>query len=403
MAEPFKNLIHPGLVKLAAEHLGKHCRAFDQRGFLSVALTGLETLEMKARAMQIATALEQSLPREFSAAAQAIEAALTPPFETEELGRMQPGSQGLCGWIVWPLGEFVARRGLVTPERALQCLHALTQRFSAEFAIRPFLIQHQDLTLRLLKRWTKDQSLHVRRLCSEGSRPRLPWGLQLPALIKDPSPTEPILLALQDDPSAYVRRSVANHLNDIAKDHPGRVVAWVERHLPGASDERRALLSHASRTLIKAGHKPLLRAFGLNPGFLGQAELSLGKRRVAVGESLPFQLTLHSTARKAQNLVVDFAVHYQKSDGSQRPKVFKGWKLELAAGTSVELTKQASFKPVTTRRLYAGDHALEILVNGASVARADFTLSAAPSSQQSKPKPLNPTAAHSGKRSKMAK
>jgi 3-methyladenine DNA glycosylase AlkC len=371
-------------VALAGQQLAKHCRGFDQRGFLDLALPGLEALEMKARAMQIATALERSLPEDFAAAAAAIESALTAPFETEELSRMQPGPNGLCGWIVWPLGEFVARRGLQAPERALDCLHALTQRFSAEFAIRPFLMEHQGLTLKRLKRWTKDPSLHVRRLCSEGSRPRLPWGLQLKSFIEDPSPTEPILRALQDDPSAYVRRSVANHLNDIAKDHPERVVAWVEQHLPDATQERRALLTHASRSLIKSGHKPLLRAFGLSPGFVGRAELTLGRRRVALGESLPFHLTLSSTARQPQTLVVDFAVHYQKADGNLSPKVFKGWKLTLGPRESAKLAKQASFKPVTTRRLYPGKHALEILVNGASVARADFQLLAASAGRGSK-------------------
>jgi 3-methyladenine DNA glycosylase AlkC len=114
---------------------------------------------------------------------------------------------------------------MIDVPRALRCLHALTQRFTAEFAIRPFIVQHPQRTLATLQRWVHDPSAHVRRLVSEGSRPRLPWGLRLQALVRDPSPTLPLLRALQDDPSAYVRRSVANHLNDIAKDHPALVVA----------------------------------------------------------------------------------------------------------------------------------------------------------------------------------
>ena len=125
------------------------------------------------------------------------------------------------------------------PERGLAALQAMTQRLTAEFAIRPFIVRHPALVFETLAHWTRDRSAHVRRLCSEGSRPRLPWGLRLNALIDDPSPTLPILAALQDDPSEYVRRSVANHLNDIAKDHPALVAGWLATHLPGASAERR--------------------------------------------------------------------------------------------------------------------------------------------------------------------
>ena len=151
-----------------------------------------------------------------------------------------------------------------TPERALPTLAELTQRFTAEFAIRPFISRHPQPTLDTLARWVHDPSAHVRRLVSEGSRPRLPWGLRLQALVQDPSPTLPLLRALQDDPSAYVRRSVANHLNDIAKDHPDLVARWVGEHRAGASAERAALLRHASRTLIKKGHPEVLAAWGLD-------------------------------------------------------------------------------------------------------------------------------------------
>ena len=166
------------------------------------------------------------------------------------------------------------------PERALAALHALTQRFTAEFAIRPFIVHHPALVFATLQRWTTDPSPHVRRLVSEGSRPRLPWGLRLQALVHDPSPTLPLLAALQDDQSDYVRRSVANHLNDIAKDHPDLVVHWLEQHLPGATPQRRALLRHASRTLDQAGPRRALAAWGLGRPGAARHVLDVAPRRM---------------------------------------------------------------------------------------------------------------------------
>jgi 3-methyladenine DNA glycosylase AlkC len=220
-------------------------------------------------------------------------------------------------------GRVVARRGIESPNRALGALHAITQRFTAEFAIRPLILAHPALVFETLATWTRDPSPHVRRLVSEGSRPRLPWGLQLKSLIVDPSPSLPLLRALQDDESAYVRRSVANHLNDIAKDHPALVAEWLERYLPSATVERRALLRHASRTLIKQGDRRVLKAWGLGRRF-PERPLSLAPRRVATGESLTMMLTLRSTFNRPQQLVIDYAVHHVKSDGTTSPKVFKG-------------------------------------------------------------------------------
>jgi 3-methyladenine DNA glycosylase AlkC len=323
--EPFKNHLNVTLVRATGNALSKHAKGFDARSFVRLATHDLEHLEMKARAMRIADALEATLPASFDAACDLIESTLAPPVAVE--GVASAGAtldDGLAGWIVWPLGEFVARRGLDEPERALQALHALTQRLTAEFAIRPLIVRHPELVFATLQRWTSDPSEHVRRLCTEGSRPRLPWGLRLNALIDDPSPTLQILQALQDDDSAYVRRSVANHLNDIAKDHPERVVAWVRRHLPGASDDRRALLSHASRTLIKQGHAGMLGLWGAGAAFEGQATLRVTPRKLSVGEHAELTLTLQSSSSRAQKLLIDYAVHHVKANGSTSAKVLKG-------------------------------------------------------------------------------
>jgi 3-methyladenine DNA glycosylase AlkC len=374
MAEPFKNLLNAGLVRASSAAVTQAWPAFDRKQFERVALEGLDELDMKARAMQIADALEATLPQDFDAACSVIEAALASPIAIDGVASAHEG-EGLAGWIVWPLGEFVARRGIDHPERALRALHALTQRLTAEWAIRPLIVAHPALVFDTLLAWTRDPSPHVRRLASEGSRPRLPWGLQLKMLIADPSPTLPILEALQNDESAYVRRSVANHLNDIAKYHPDLVVDWVRRHLPDALTERRALLSHASRTLIKQGHAGMLALWGAGAAFEGRCTLELTPQRLKIGDSVALTLTLHSTSAATQTLLIDYAVHHVKAHGSTSAKVFKGWKLTLAAGESRTLTRQHSFKEVTTRRLHAGRHVIDVAINGASAASAGVDLS----------------------------
>tara|TARA_R110002020_G_scaffold36874_19_gene110765 strand:- start:2466 stop:3593 length:1128 start_codon:yes stop_codon:yes gene_type:complete len=375
MPEPFKNLINAGLVHACGDHLQRHWRYFDRRGFERRALDGLDALEMKARAMQVADALEATLPDDFDRAAGIIEAALAPATPTDDLA-FQTTDAGLAGWIGWPLGEYLARRGQAEPGRALLALRELTQRFTSEFAVRPFLVNHFDLTLAHLQHWSSDPNPHVRRWTSEGSRPRLPWGLQIKSLIVDPSPTLPLLHALQDDPSPYVRRSVANHLNDIAKDHPGLVADWLEQHLPKAPPERVALLRHASRTLVKRGDRRVLKAWGLGGRFRGKAMLALAPKRVAVGDSLKLVATLASSAKGKQALAIDYVVHHVRANGSSSPKVFKGWSLVLAPGDTRRLERTHSLRPISTRRYYPGLHRVELQVNGTVVAEAAFTLSA---------------------------
>ena len=375
MAEPFKNMLNADLVRQAAVHLQRTTPGFDATHFNRLATSGLDALEMKARAMHICAALEATLPGDFNTAAQALTAALAPAEAGEPMALLHGMHGGLRGWILWPVGEYIARHGQHNPEVALQALHALTQRFTAEFAIRPFIVQHPALAFSTLQRWVRDDSPLVRRLVSEGSRPRLPWGLQLKSLVADPSPTLPLLLALQDDASQTVRRSVANHLNDIAKDHPQLVAQWLHEHLPDAPAARRALLRHASRTLIKAGDAQVLKAWGLGGTFKGSATLTVAPARVALGGEVTFTLHLQSSTKRAQTLAIDYLVHHVKAHGGTSPKVFKGWQIELLPGAEVRLKKRHSMRPVTTRRYHAGCHGIAVQINGRVVAESSFVLS----------------------------
>ena len=380
--EPFKNLINATTVANAGLHLQRAWTGFDSARFEALANSGLDALELKARMLQLADAMRATLPDDFKVACTVLETSLAPPLPMDAKGEpvglsTADADSGLSGWVIWSMGEFVARHGQHDAPRALACLHALTQRSTAEFAIRPFIQQQPEAVWPVLARWANDPSAHVRRLVSEGSRPRLPWGLRLQALVADPMPTLPLLRALQDDPSSYVRRSVANHLNDIAKDHPDLVAGWVQDHLIEATPERGALLRHASRSLIKQGHVPTLAAWGLASGLSGQASLTLSASHASVGDSLGLCVTLRSTARKPQPLEIDYAVHHVRANGSTSPKVFKGWKLTLAAGEERVLEKRHSLKPVTTRTLYPGLHRIEVLINGKALAEATFDLLAA--------------------------
>lgn len=357
MPEPFKTFLNADVVREAARHLARTSDHFRARAFNAEVIPQLEPLELKARAMLIAGALERHLAPDFEDAAAHLER-----------------TTALRGWFLWSAGEFVARRGLATPERGLACLRELTPRFTAEFAIRPFLLHHPERTFATLHSWLTHENEHVRRLVSEGTRPRLPWGMQLRALIADPSPTLPLLAALLDDGSEYVRRSVANHLNDIAKDHPGLVADWVEHHLPGASRERTALLRHASRTLIKRGDARILAAWGRGTMLAGQATLAVSPKRITLGDTLTLRATLVSTSAVAQPLTVDYVVHHVKADGRTSPKVFKGWNAELAPHETLVLTRRHAVKPITTRRYYPGRHTVQLQVNGQVVAESHFTL-----------------------------
>jgi 3-methyladenine DNA glycosylase AlkC len=234
--------------------------AFDGKTFQRTALNGLKPLSILQRGHHLARTLRDHLPKRYEDAVHILIQSLTPPqTATEDLG--------LGVFFYLPHVSFVATYGL-GPEHngghdpfeiSMVAQYELTKRFSAEFSIRPFLIKWPERTLAKLMEWTEDPDPHVRRLCSEGTRPRLPWATRIPAFIKDPCPVLPILEALKDDADLYVRRSVANHLGDIAKDHPSLAFELCERWLEGATKERKWLLRHAVRHPAKKGVKAALR------------------------------------------------------------------------------------------------------------------------------------------------
>lgn len=278
------------------------------------------------------------------------------------------------GYLQWPIGQYIADHGLEHYDASMNAMIELTQRFSSEFAVRPFVELHPDRTFGRLLELTGHPNLHVRRWCSEGTRPRLPWGKKLRDLVADPSPIWPIVEALKDDPELYVRRSVANNLNDIAKDHPKLVVKRCRQWSRKSNPARDALIAHALRTLIKDGDPDALAVVGYGPASKVTATLSASPRRIDLGDKVELTAKITSGARKTQKLLVDFAVHYVRKKGETSAKVFKWTKRELAAGETIELSKALAMKATTIRALYPGKHLVELQINGTRVAQTSFTL-----------------------------
>jgi 3-methyladenine DNA glycosylase AlkC len=370
--EPFKNKISAQLVRCLGGHLARQMRGFDRPGFETAILAELDSLELKERAGLIADVLDRHLPPDLSDRFAILQAILHPV--TEIAFDRGSDEKGIRGWGIMPLGMVVSRSGLDDFEASFALLKEMTRRATAEFDVRPFLDKDQERALAIMAPWVTDDSGHVRRLVSEGTRPRLPWGMRLKRLVADPSPTLPLLEALKDDPEDYVRRSVANHLNDIAKDHPDLIAAIADRWLKEADENRRKLVRHACRSLIKQGHAATLTAFGLHPPELRLEGLEIASAKVRYGGVVAFRADLVSRAQRPQELVIDYLIHFRKANGSLSPKVFKWTKVTLAPGESLSLTRKHAIRPITTRTYYEGPQALSLRVNGQDFGYSEFEL-----------------------------
>lgn len=361
----FKHWFSPAVVADLGARLAALDPAFDRRAYARVTAP-LGALELKPRVALVAEALHAAIAHPFPEAARLLSRVFPPPTD--------PSVPDTSHMVAWALCHFVGRYGLAHHAASMRALHTLTQRFSAEFDIRPFLLSEPERTLKVLRKWTRDPSEHVRRLVSEGTRTRLPWGVRLQPFIDDPSPVLPLLDALHDDPSEYVRRSVANNLNDLAKDHPDlvieRVRAW---HVD--SPAHRALARRALRTLIKQGHPEALAALGVETSARVDTVHFAISERVRIGESLALEASLANRGAHEVRVVVDFALSYAGPDGRTRaPKVFKWKTFTLPARAEVAIAKRHPMREVTIRRLHPGAHRVDLQVNGARVASRTFEL-----------------------------
>ncbi len=303
----FKDWFDRSAAKALAEQIRKAWPRFDQAAFVRSAARKLDELEFAARVQQFSNALALTLPSSI-------------PRSLEILTDSLPEPQNDCdsvtdGWLQWPLGKFIADHGLDHFDESMTAMVELTKRFSSEFAVRPFVQRYPDKTIQRLLELTADRNPHVRRWCSEGVRPRLPWGIRLIDLVNDPTPIFPILERLKDDNEEYVRRSVANNLNDVAKDHPDLVIRRCKAWRRNSTSQRDWVINHALRSLVKEGAPEALELVGFKPPRGIRAKVKVSPKRIVVGESAMLEVELRNTSSRTQNLLVDYIIHFVRQRG----------------------------------------------------------------------------------------
>lgn len=370
-ADASPSLMKDGLNSAAILRIGKNLQqvvpGFNVKQFHKNALVGLDQLELKQRVHHLIQHLHQEFNLPFKKVSRYLQ-------DLPEVWDAGDADNNKSVFAAWPVIDYVAVHGINHPRESLKTLEKITHLFSAEFAIRPFIQQHYDCTYSQLLDWCQHPSEHVRRLASEGSRPRLPWGIRLPEFIQDPMPLKSILQTLNQDESLYVRRSVANNLNDISKDNPDWAINTCEEFLQNGNEKTEWIVKHALRSLIKSGDQRVFPLLGYSKNTqINLQAFELKRNKIRTGENLEFNLRLSSDKSK-QNWVIDYAIYFLKANGKHSPKVFKLKNIEVKKGDQILLQKSHSFKTISTRVYYPGLHQLAIHINGREISRLDFTL-----------------------------
>lgn len=287
----------------------------------------------------------------------------------------------LTGFKLWPLLDFVENRGQGYCNDSLLFMKMITERFTAEFAIRPYLLRHQDSAYDFAKQLSRSPNEHHRRLASEGTRPRLPWGIKLRPAVEDPSRGLAVLENLKFDDSLYVRKSVANHLNDISKDHPELVIktlkSWLKQAGKNQNEKLDFIIRRALRNLIKAGHPGALALVGVKVDVADSLlcrKAKISDKVIRLNQPFYLQIEIENSSSKDIVYVLDFEIHFKKANGSNSPKVFKWSTGKLVAGQVSSLRKNMNIKPITTRVYYSGKHWVVIKLNGQPKNKFEFDL-----------------------------
>jgi 3-methyladenine DNA glycosylase AlkC len=359
MAEQLKEMFNKAFYEKFAHEFSKVHKTFYPDKFVKEVTHSLEDLSLNQRLRNTSIVLKNHLPTDYKKAI---------TIMTEVIPNLRTGYTTLV------MPDFVGLYGHDDFDTSMHALKYFTQYGSSEFAIREFLKRDFDKTIKVMKQWAKDKNHHVRRLASEGSRPRLPWSFKLDEVIKNPEKTIDILEILKTDKELYVKKSVANHLNDISKDN----AEWMLRILKQWENNNPDTLwikKHASRSLIKKGNTASLSLFDFEKNVNVKVEkFKLNKSVIKMGEALQFEFDIVSQKNKSQKLAIDFKLHYIKNNGQHSPKVFKLKELELPANKSIHIAKKQLFKDFTTRKHYQGEHFIELIVNGKSFLKTPFEL-----------------------------
>jgi len=357
-----KDMFNRDTVGALADALALNYSGFPRNDFLNrVFDNSWDQLALKARVRHITQILGDYLISDYQENLNILKRAL--PHLTDQ------------GFEKMVFPDFVEVFGLDDWDTSMDALEEFTKHISGEFAIRPFISLYPDRTLARMHEWASSPHPGVRRLASEGCRPRLPWGIRLNDLVADPSPILPILDTLKDDPREEIRRSVANNLNDISKDNPDVVIQILSRWQNPENADRSRLIKHALRTLLKSGHPQALGLLGFssNPK-IEVLEIFLEPKQIMLGESVELSFQIKSTAETDQDLLIDYLVHFLRANGKHTAKVFKLSQKTLGAGEKIKITKKHSFQIITTRKYYPGSQSFQPQINGKLFGRVDLIL-----------------------------
>lgn len=365
MSELFKDIYNREFYVAFSAICGEVVEGFDEVAFVDeIYDCDFDQLELKERMYRTSEVMHGFLSVDFAQAAEQIIAII-------DCLKARGVNEKSVEYMFLP--HFIEQYGLDDFAVSITAFECITQFTSCEFAVRPFLIRYPDKMLAQMIVWSQHQHASVRRLASEGARPRLPWAMALPSFKDDPAPLLPILENLRNDSCEVVRRSVANNLNDISKDNKDFVIDYASNHL-GESQATDKLIKHACRTLLKQGEPQILSLYGLSSEDLSVEDLVLECDAVHVGDSLKFDFVLKNLAQSTRKVRIEYAIHYLKKNGSLSPKVFKISERDLAANQHLSISRAQSFKLISTRVYHVGGHRLSIIVNGKCFANHDFEL-----------------------------
>ena len=361
MAEPFKNLFNKKLVEEFANNIYKYDSSFKKEEYLNFVFDKLESLELKDRMRLISSSIHPYLENDYKKTIEILKKVKT-HFSYSE-------SMGLQSMI---LPDYIEVYGLDDYETSMDALEYFTIESSSEFAIRHFIIKYEKQSMQEFLRWAKSDNEHIRRLASEGCRPRLPWAIALPSFKKNPTLVLEVLELLKNDESMYVRKSVANNLNDISKDNLELVISFVENNL-GKTKELDWICKHASRTLLKAGNNEILKLFGYQSDDSISIDNFNVDQKVKIEENLNFSFDLKSSKKSLGNIRLEYAIDFQKANGTLSRKVFMLSQSQILDNHK-SFKKHQSFRTVTTRKCYIGLHKLALIVNGEEKIIQEFEL-----------------------------
>lgn len=364
MAELLKNVYDQSFLQTFTRTVKTVVPQFDRGGFATAVFDNTwDNLELKQRMRRLSTVLHSHLRSDF-------------PQQVTMLFRIVDalGKQGIKGGFAYLfLPDFLEQYGLNDLNTSLHAMEHITQFASCEFAIRPFLMAHQEGVMAQMLAWSRHPHASVRRFSSEGCRPRLPWAMAIQALKKDPSPVIPILENLKGDDSLFVRKSVANNLNDIAKDHPD-IVATLVKSWKGISPETDWIIRHGCRMLLKKANASAYKLFGLRADTdCSVRNLQLSAGSIKIGDRLGFSFGI-KTGKVAARLRLEYAVYYRKANGKESRKVFQITEKVFEPDQTYVFKKEQRFQDFTTRKHYPGYHKLAVVLNGQEVAEKSFSL-----------------------------